>query len=212
MPDPAVAPLPPTTVTTVGQGTASGVPDTLRVHVSVRHRSSSVSEALAGCASGVEAVGAAARGFTDADKVASRGLTVGQWHGDDGRPDGFYAQHALEVVCPDLHRAGELITALADVVGERLRIDHVEMFVDDTAQMRVTARERAFADARAKADELATLAGQRVRSALTVVEGAGHQPFEGAPRAYATLAGTSFEPGTSELGATVTVTWLTASL
>jgi uncharacterized protein len=203
----------PTTVTTVGEGAASGVPDTLRLHASVLHRSSSVSEALAGCASAVAAAGAAARAFTEAEKVASRGLGVGQWHGDDGRPDGFYAQHSLEIVCPDLDRAGELITALAEAVGERLRIDQVEMFVEDATRLRVSARAAAFADARAKAEELAALAGQRVEGAISVVEGpgAGRRPFEGAARAMAS-AGTSFEPGASSLAETVTITWATRPL
>jgi uncharacterized protein YggE len=211
MPEPASPAA--TTVTTVGEGAASGIPDTLRLHASVRHRSTSVSEALAGCASAVSAAGTVARAFTDAEKVASRGLDVGQWHGDDGRPDGFYARHSLEIVCSRLDRAGELITALADTVGERLRIDHVELFVEDTARLRVSARAAAFADARAKAEELAALAGQRVERAITVVEGAGgRRPVEGAARALAASGGTSFEPGTSSLSETITVTWATAPL
>jgi uncharacterized protein YggE len=212
MPEPASEVA--TTVTTVGEGAASGVPDTLRLHASVQHRSTSVSEALAGCASAVSAAGTAARAFTGADQVATRGLDVGQWHGDDGRPDGFYARHSLEIVCSRLDRAGELITALADTVGERLRIDHVELFVEDTARLRVSARAAAFADAREKAEELAALAGQRVERAVAVVEGAGagQRPFEGAARAMAASGGTSFEPGTSSLSETLTVTWATGPL
>lgn len=202
----------PSTVTTVGEGAASGVPDTLRVHATVRHRAAAVGDALAGCASAVDAATATARRFTDADRVASRGLQLGQWHSDDGRPDGFYAQHSLEVVCPDLDRGGELVTALAESVGERLRVDNVELVVADTSQLRVAARSAAFADARAKADELAALAGQRVDRAVTVVEGTagGHRPFEGAPRLMAASA--SFEPGTATIAETVTVTWSTSPL
>ncbi len=210
MPAPGEEAAAPSTVTTVGEGAASGVPDTLRVHATVRHRAAAVGDALAGCASAVDAATATARRFTDGDRVASRGLQLGQWHTDDGRPDGFYAQHSLEVVCPDLDRAGDLVTALGESVGERLRVDHVELFVADTTRLRVSARSTAFADARAKADELAALAGQRVDHALTVVEGAGggHRPLEGAPRLMA--ASTSFEPGTATITEAVTVTWSTS--
>jgi uncharacterized protein YggE len=89
----------------------------------------------------------------------------------------------------------------------------VELFVEDTARLRVSARATAFADARAKAEELAALAGQRVERAITVVEGAGgRRPVEGAARALAASGGTSFEPGTSSLSETITVTWATAPL
>jgi len=212
MPDPVTSPGRTTTVTTVGEGTASGVPDTLRVHASVQHRSSSVSEALAGCASAADAAVTAARAFTEAEHVASRGLNVGQWYGDGDRPNGYYAQHSIEVVCADLDRAGELVDGLAEAVGERLRIDHVELFVAEPRPIRFAAREAAFADARAKADQLAALAGQRVDGVLAVVEGGtggGPSPL-GVARVAA--ASTAFEPGTASVTGTLTVTWLTSSL
>ena len=209
MTDPGSAPLPPPTVTTVGEGSASGTPDVLRLHVTVRHRADSISEALAGCASAVEAVGAVARGYTDPESISSRGLHVGQWQDAEGVSSGFNAQHSLEIVCPDLDRSGELIEELAAAVDGRLRVDHVEPFVAVTTAMATLARRRAFDDARAKADELAALAGQRVEHALTVVEGGaagGDHPFG---RALVAGAQTAFEPGTATIGVTVTVTWLT---
>jgi uncharacterized protein len=209
-PEPVSAPLPAPTVTTVGMGRATGTPDSLRLHASVTFRSPSVGDALSGCASRLESVVGVARRFTDADKISSSGLSVDQWHENDGTVAGYYAQHSVSVVCPDVGRAGDLVTALADAVGDGLRIGHVELFVSDTTLMRVRARDRAFADARAKAEELAALAGQRIDRATTVVEGGGgHRPYDGGSMAVAKV-GTSFEPGTSTVEATVTVTWSTS--
>jgi uncharacterized protein len=206
-PDPVPAPLPAPTVTTVGEGRATGTPDSLRLHVAVTFRSPSVSDALAGCASRLETVVGVARRFTDADKISSSGLSVDQWHENDGTVAGYNAQHSVSIVCADVGRAGDLVTALADAVGDGLRIGHVELFVSDTTQMRVQARDRAFADARAKGEELAALAGQRIDRATTVVEGGGgRRPYDGGAMAVAKV-GTSFEPGTSTIEATVTVTW-----
>ncbi len=205
--EPAAAAEP--TVTTVGEGRASGAPDSLRLHVSVRFGSASVSDALAGCASRLDAAAGVARGFTDADQISSSGLRLDRSHDGDGSPTGYVAEHSLLVVCHDLQRAGELVTAMAERVGEELRIGHIEMFLSDTAAMRVQARELAFADARAKAEELAALADQRVRHARSVVEGGGgHHPLEHAMAA----AGTAFEPGTWTIEATLTVTWATTYL
>lgn len=209
-PDRTAGPRPAPTVTTVGEGVVTGVPDTLRLHVSVGHRSASVSDALAGCASGLESVVTVARRFTDADRIASRSLSVHQGYDADGSPSGYQARHAVEVVCSDIARAGELIEAVAEGVGDRLQIDQVEMFVGDPAEMTVRARELAFADARAKADALAALAGQAVEGALTVVEGVGGPPRPLGAEAATARVGTSFEPGTASVGASVTVTWATA--
>lgn len=200
-------PAPAATITTVGHGEAAGTPDALRLHLTLRHRAASIGEALAGCASAVDAAVAVARRFTDEDRVASRGLHVGEWRDGTSDSHGFEAQHSLEIVCPDLSRSGELIDALAEAAPRRLRVDHVEPFVMVTTAMAVQARERAFADARAKADELAALAGQRVEHPVSVVEGGfanGPRPMEYAARA---AADTSFVPGAATIGATVTVTW-----
>ena len=209
MPGPA-EPL-PTTVTTVGQGEAAGAPDAMRLHLAVRHRAGSITESLAGCASAFEAVVAVARGFADDEVISSRGLTVGEWR--DADQHGYEAQHSLEVVCPDLDRSGELIDALAEAAPRRLRVDYVEPFVTVTTEMTALDRERAFADARSKADQLAKLAGQRIEGAVTVVEGgsaAGPRSYPAAARMAAT--DTSFQAGTATVSSTVTVTWRTSAL
>ena len=209
MPEPAASLA--TTVTTVGQGEAPGTPDAMRLHLTVRHRAGSITEALAGCASALEAVVEVARRFADVDGVASRGLSVGEWYEGPDQQPGYEAQHSLQVVCPDLGRSGELIDALAEAAPRRLRVDYVEPFVTVTEEMAARARERAFADARAKADHLAGLAGQRVERALTVVEGTPNGGPVPLAVGRAAAASTSFQAGTVSVSATVTVTWSTSA-
>lgn len=194
-------------ITTVGEGEATGTPDALRLHVSVQHRAGSVSEALSGCASRLEAAAEVARRFTDADRIGSTGLHLDRARDDRGSElRDWVAQHSLRIDVPDVAASGELVTALADTV-DTLRIGHVEMYVSDPGELAVQARADAFADARRKADELAALAGMRVVGAHTVVEGGGGaRPFGGGETAMA-RASTSFEPGTAAVAATLTVTW-----
>jgi hypothetical protein len=107
--------------------------------------------------------------------------------------------------------SGDLVTALAEEVGDALRIGHVEMYLADPADLAVAARAAAFENARAKADELAALAGQRVTGVVAVAEGAGVRPFgaiDAAPAAMAKV-GTAFEPGSATVSASLTVVWST---
>lgn len=199
------------TVTTTGAGTASAVPDAVGLTVAVRHRADSVADALAGCASSVEALVATARRFTAEDQLATRGFDVDQWHDRDGRPSGYVATHTLSVLVTGFDEAGDLLNALADEVGDRFAVHGVRPTLTDTAALETHAREQAFTRARATADELATLAGQRVVEAVRVVEGREADAPFGAHAEMVPLAAaaTRFEPGTTAVRAVVTVTWRT---
>jgi hypothetical protein len=194
-------------ITTIGEGKAAGTPDSLRLHVTVQHRAGSVSEALSGCASRLEAVVEVARRFTAEDRIGSTGLHVDRAYDERGNESttDWSAQHSLRIEVPDIAASGELVTALADTV-DTLRIGHVEMYLSDPRELEVRARSDAFADARRKADELATLAGMRILGARTVVEGGGEARPYGGEVAMAKM-GTSFEPGTATVAAALTVTW-----
>lgn len=197
-----------TTITTVGEGQAAGTPDSLRLHVTVHHRADSVSDALSGCASRLEAAVEVARRFTEPHRIASTGLHVDRAYDDQGRESttDWNAQHSLRIEVPDVAASGDLVTALADQVGDNLRIGHVEMYLAEPGELAVQARSAAFADARAKAEELAALAGLRVGAVVTVVEGTGVRPVGGREIAMAKV-GTSIEPGTATVTAALTVTW-----
>jgi len=200
------------TVTTTGVGTASAVPDAVALTVAVQQRADSVGDALAGCASAVEVLVATARRFTAEDQVATRGFDVDRWHDRSGQPTGYVATHTLAVLCPGFDQAGDLLTALADEVGDRFAVHGVRPTLTETAALESRAREGAFAQARDKADELAALAGQRVVEAVRVVEGRdGDVPYDGRMELLSaqTAGGTSFEPGTAAVSAAVTVTWRT---
>ena len=197
------------TVTTVGTGSASAAPDGVRVEVTVRHRAASVAEALDGCASAVEVFGATARRFADAEDIATRGFQVERYADREGEAAGYQASHDLSVMCTGFDRAGELLTALGEEVGDRLRVHGVRPVITDPGPLQVIARERAFADARAKAEELAALAGQTVTGTERIAEGVDRTGGVAEVALASTAARTTFEPGSAEVSATVTVTWNT---
>lgn len=197
------------TVTTTGHGTAGAVPDSAVVGVHVRHRAGSVAAALDGLARlGATLTAVAARHVAPA-AVASTGMDVHPGHDDRGRPDGFEAGHRWRLSCDDLPTASSLLAALAEEVGDALRVEHVGMRVADPTAALTEARERAFADARARAEHLATLGGRSLGDLLSVREG---EPGEtGEPGGEAPLrflaAVPDLAPGQQEVGVRVTVTW-----
>ena len=197
------------TLTTRGTGEASGTPDAMRISVAVVVRGRAVSEALAGTASGVAAVGELARSFTTDERISSTGLNVWPAYDNDGRQAGYECRHTLSVYCVDLDKAGELVSALGDLQG-RVLIEGVQPTLSEPAPFAVQARERAWADARAKAEELAALAGATLGEVVSVVEGGGGAVPYARDVAMAAKAETHFEAGSQAVGAVLTVTWALA--
>lgn len=188
------------TITVTGQGAGTAVPDTAVLRVAAVHRAATLPEALAGAESARAAIVETARRHTD--QIASRGLSVGPR--PEGWEGGFGARHTLELRCVDLAAAAALVDALAGQVETRLEIEHVGLEVSDPRAARSVAREAAFADARAKGDQLAAMTGSTLGRVQSVVEG-GEPGF---PRARGlAAAGVSFEPGEATVSETLTVTW-----
>jgi len=195
------------TVTVTGIGLAREVPDTVVVRVAATHRAPGVAEALAGADSAVEEIVRIGREHTDASRIASTDLNVWPATDQEGRPAGYDARHALSLACPDVEKAGALLSALAAGVGDRLQVEGIGMEVGDPARAVDQARAAAYADAVAKASRLADLAGASLGSVQTMVEGGGS-----GPRPYADAAGfaakaVAIQPGETTLTATVTVTF-----
>jgi uncharacterized protein YggE len=199
------------TITVAGHGTIRVVPDTAVVRVAAAHGADGVKDAVAGVASTVDLIGKVARKFTDGSRIASQELTVWPSLDYEGLPSGFQARHALRIGCDDLSRAGELVTALASEIGDRLQIEGVALEVSDPDAARASAREEAYADACARAEQLAGLAGAKLGEVQAVSEGVVHVPSmlaEGsATAAYASKMEVGFEPGETSVNASVTVTF-----
>lgn len=194
------------TVTVTGQGSARIVPDSAVVRVAAVHRAASVGQAFAAVASAVDGITSAARSVVDESRIGSRDLNVWATSDHQGRHDGFECRHALEIRCPTLDVAGSLLASLVDAVGNRLQVEGVNLEVTDDTAAQVEAREAAYADAVARATQLAGLAGARLGPVLAVSEGGAH-PVPVREMAMAPMAMTDFQPGERSLGSTLSVTF-----
>ena len=193
------------TLTVTGHGAAGVVPDAATVRVAATHQAAAVAEALAGADSATRAAVEVARRHTDVARIGT--TTVQLWPAIDhlGGRSGYEARHALTIRLADLGSAGELVTELADVVGDRLVIEGISPTVSDPAPAGTRARERAFADALTRATELASLAGAGLGEVQQVVE--GREPGAYADVASLKAGGFALEAGETQVEATLTVTW-----
>lgn len=196
------------TITTSGSGSVSAIPDSLLLRVSVDATKPSVSDALDAVASGVSATGEVARDYVEDTDITSTGLTVFPDYDNQGNQRGNRASHGLTLRCKDLDKAGQLIAAVGALL-DRVTICGMDLAITDPAPLQVQARAAAFADARAKADELAGLAGVRITKAVRIAEGGGGVSPVGVREVAMKAMADSMpiEAGTQSVSASLAVTW-----
>jgi uncharacterized protein YggE len=195
-------------ITVTGMGTASVSPDVVRLDLRIGHDADDVAAALSGASTGLTSAGRVVRahGVADAD-IRTLGADVHQRFDRDGQASGFTAQQRLRVTVRDIDAVGGILDDAAAELGNALLVDQVRLDVADRSEALARARDAAFADARAKAEQYAALAGAAL-GAVTDVAEAGAVPFAGPMRAMRDAAAAMpVEAGDLELAATVTVGW-----
>jgi uncharacterized protein YggE len=196
-------------ITVVGSGSARTVPDVADWSFGVQSDADTASAAL-------NAASQATRGIVDALRDAGIGkedlrteqVSLYPRTTDDGRAVvGYSASSTVHATIRDLGKAGSVIDAAVEaganqIYGPTLRVS------DSRAQYRAAA-DAAFDDARARAEALAAKAGVTLGGPIAIVESGGSPPVfaEGERLAADTAQSVPIQPGTQEIGATLTVTF-----
>ncbi|MCA1781213.1 MAG: SIMPL domain-containing protein [Intrasporangiaceae bacterium] len=201
----------PACVDVTGAGSASAVPDMVNLDLRVTRDGISVSQTLRDVDEVVVAVQAVlgAGGIPERD-VATTSTGIHQRYDHQGQPTaGFSGHHTLRVGVRDLDAVSHLVDAAVEVAADALLIDGITLAIADPAPLLTTARERAFADARARAQEYARFAGRSLGEIIWIGDSvSGPQPRPYAMRAEAAMADTvSLAPGESTVTAQVSVRW-----
>jgi hypothetical protein len=90
---------------------------------------------------------------------------------DQNAPNGFDVFETVAVTLRNLSDAGATISDAAAAGGDATRINGVSFAVDDHSALLTQARDAAFADAKAKAEQYANLAGRSLGKVSMVTEG-----------------------------------------
>ncbi|MGA8047894.1 MAG: SIMPL domain-containing protein [Dermatophilaceae bacterium] len=200
----------PSCVDVTGTGSASAVPDMVNLELRVTREGESVSATLREVDSVITAVRAVLADAAVADRdVSTTSSGIHHRYDDRGqvtsRLTGF---HTLRVGIRNLDRVSDVLDRAVEAAGDALLIDGISLAISDPTPLLATARERAFEDARARAEEYARFAGRTLGDVVWIgdhVSGPEPRPF--AARAEAMGSSLSVAPGESTVTAQISVRW-----
>ena len=162
-------------ITVGGRATVAGTPDTLRLDLSVVATASSVSEALT---SANRSAAAVQKSLLD-NKVQKKDL---QTSGLNIQPEydytkqgtprlkGYQVSESITAKLRDLGRAGDIIGRAVTAGGNAVRVNAISLDLEDTSALVSSARDKAFANAKAKAEQYARAAGRSLGDVISIAE------------------------------------------
>ena len=195
------------TISVDGSGIVKVKPDVADVSLGVsirRDRAGDASiEAANALAMVIEALLAA--GIAE-DDIQTTTLSLDTVYDYDRSPAtivGYQATNIVNVTLRDVTQVGAVIDAAVDAGATT--IGGISFRVEDVTALEVQARDAAMADAKAKADQLATAAGVRITGVVTIVETVSSPPM---PMYYAedSMAGAMRDAETPVMAGNVNVT------
>lgn len=166
---------PPGTLTVDGFGQAFGAPDVAIVQLGVQNSSTDVLEAYNSTNAAVESLIAALMdaGIAEAD-IQTTGLYMYQdtpynpMTGEPGTEPIYRVQNSLNVTVRDVQQVGAVINA--GVAAGANNIGGISFSIADPAALEQEARSSAIDDARARAEQLASLMGVTLGNPTIIVE------------------------------------------
>jgi uncharacterized protein YggE len=167
----------PRTVSVVGAGRVTVPPDVAIVTLGVETTEHTLAAAQRENATRSAALRARLTewGFP-AHEVQTAGYNVWQDYNRDGKPHSYRVSNTVRLLTSDLARVGELLDTAIDAGANR--VGGVTFGLRDEADALHRARETAMADARAKAEHYAALAGSRLGEVLSIAEAGGAAPTQ----------------------------------
>ena len=197
-----------------GQGKVSVVPDIVSLRLGIEAQAATVAEAQAQAAEAMNEV---------MDALADNGIAekdiqtqyyniypVRRW--DNGKETliGYRVTNMVTVKIREVADTGAIIDAVVSAGGDYIRINSIGFSIDDPSAYYEEAREKAMADAKAKAEQLAELAGVTLGKPTYISEGGIQVPYPRVMMETAMAAPapeTPISPGEMEVSLTVQVVY-----
>jgi uncharacterized protein YggE len=165
-----------------GEGKVSVTPDIATISLGIEAQAATVAEAQSQAAAAMSAVMAALTDNGVAEKdIQTRYLSIYQvtrW--DDTKSEeiviGYRVTNMVTAKIRNVEQAGTIVDAVAAAGGDYTRISNISFSVDDPTPYYEQARQKAMADAEAKAEQLADLAGISLGKPTYISEGSVSPP------------------------------------
>lgn len=200
-----------------GKGEVSVTPDMVTLRLGIEAQAATVAEAQTQAAEVMDRVIAALTDNGVAKKdIQTQYFSISQVTRWDREKEqeivvGYRVSNMVTAKIREIDKAGLIIDAVAATGGDLTCINSIAFSVDDPSAYYEEARQKAMADAKAKAEQLAKLAGVRLGKPTYISEGIQVPPiyprgvYEEAPIPAAPP--TPISPGEMELSLTVQVAY-----
>lgn len=201
-----------------GRGEVTATPDVAILRVGIEAQEATVAEAQAKASEAMDNVMTALTDSVAEKDIQTQYFSIRQrtrW--DEARQDevvtGYRVTNRVVAKIRDIDQVGSIIDTVVQAGGDLTRIDNLSFSIDDPSVYYEEAREKAMADAKAKAEQLAELAGVTLGKPTYVSE--GFQPIYTeymvaggmAPPAPAPAPAPSISPGEITVSLTVQIAY-----
>ena len=201
-----------------GEGKVTAVPDIAILRLGIEAQETSVAVAQTKAADGMDKVMTAltnnevAMKDIQTQQFSIRRVTKWDREKEEEIIIGFQVTNMVTAKIRDIDKVGSVIDAAAEVGGDLTRIDSISFSVDDPSAYYEEAREKAMADAKAKAEQLAGLAGMTLGTVTYISEGIqvptpGYQPDVFMTERAVAAAPTTISPGETEISLNLQVAY-----
>jgi len=199
-----------------GEGKVTVVPDVAILSLGVEAQATTVAEAQRQAAEAMDAVmkELADHGVAKKD-IKTQNFSiypVRRWRNDEEILVGYRVNNMVTAKIRKVDSTGTIIDAVARAGGDYIRINGISFTVDDPSAYQKEAREKAMADAEAKAKHLAKLADVKLGKPTYISESGGYVPIPYPVRAEAApvpapAPSTPVSPGETEVRLTIQVVY-----
>ncbi len=199
-----------------GQGKVLAVPDIATLQLGIESQQASVAAAQSQAAKAMDKVMASlsANGVAEKD-IQTQYFNISKitrWDQESQQEVvlGYKVTNTVTSKIRDIEKTGEIIDAVALAGGDLTRVNSIYFSVDDPTEYHKEARDKAMADARNKAEQLASLAGVKLGKPTYISENLYFPPTPRyrAPMMEAAEAPTTpISPGEMEITLSVQVTY-----
>ena len=200
-------------IAVTGTGSSRGTPDVMLVNLGVSVVADQVGQATTEASQLAADVIAAVRGQGVAkEDIQTTDYSIYpeyDYSGDRERIVGYRVTNMLQVTVRDIDKSGAIIDAATTAGGDASQVGGVSLVIEDDAGMIQQARESAWEDATAKAEQLAELAGVTLGEPVSITETTDSAPpaIPYAEEAALDAARTPIEPGRQNVEVTVKVVY-----
>ncbi len=186
-------------ISVAGSGDVSGAPDTLTITFGVSLERPTVNAAVAdNAALATKMVDTIKAGGVDEKDIRTNSYNVSpSFDYVQGKqvPKGFQVTNSVVVKVHDLPKAGTLIDAVSQAGGNDVQVQGVSFTLEDNKALLARARDAAYADAKAKAEQFASLSGRKLGPVVSITEATIPTEFKAVAQATSdTAAGAASTP------------------